>query len=376
MPKFQFAQNPFFLLSLLLVWAGLACQSPNRERAESSSAKKSAVDSSTTQSAASAEHNTAPKTAKPRAASIGADRMADQSLDGKQELAIASGRNLTLNTQLGRVSETCQVSAGQKGSRFVVIVKQWHLAPSVQTSDVPAEKLRDFNRKYPQAENQIAIYRMLENWVSLGQVKTVLVEGCQNGINRAFVERFNGWNLRALERRAQEADYASVLTHVGLKLEAKLGPIVDTVCADDDLLLRQHGLAFSDARGVVGFWTRLASAKSESDPSIRPYLMSVIDLYRLPPDTSIPQAKLRLKTELKEVINRIEAGFAARNQIMVNRALRASSSFPIILVVGGAHASDLKSRFEKSGVACAVVEPSGYPEKDDELLTSLRQLDL
>lgn len=275
---------------------------------------------------------------------------------------------LTPSDALGRVTDSC-ASPRKNNDRLVLLIKQWHPAPSVNTVAPVTGRERDLLKNIPQAENQIAIYNMLEGWVSRGLLRHVLVEGCGQGIGRGFETRFNGWNLRGLERRATLPDYASVITHVGLKLEAKLGPVVDTICADNDELIKAHSLAFSDARGVNGFLGRLSGANSD-DPIARSYLTSVIDIYRLPPSTTIEQAIAQLKTEMNEVIGRIQRGFEERNKVMVRRILDTPAR-PMALVVGGAHAPDLKARLEKEGVACAIIEPKGYRSEDDALLEQL-----
>ncbi|MCM2280719.1 MAG: hypothetical protein NDI61_02600 [Bdellovibrionaceae bacterium] len=310
-----------------------------------------------------------PKPANPEAAA----RLADQDAPKGNTTPIQGLATFSLSDAHGQIAETC--SAGKKDSpkkdngRFVLLIKQWHTAPGVNTVPKVAGRERDLLKSIPQAENQIAIYRMLENWIGQGLLRHVLVEGCGYGISRGFETRFNGWNLRALEKRAGRADYAAVITHIGLKLEAKLGPVLDTICADNDELIKAHNLAFSDGRGVAGFLTRLNGA-SDTDPKARSYLSSVIDIYRLPPSTTVEQAVTQLKTEMKDVIGRIQRGFEERNKVMLRKIL-SSPARPMALVVGGAHAPDLKARLEKEGVPCAVIEPNGYRSEDDELINQL-----
>ncbi len=300
-----------------------------------------------------------------------AARLVDQAASKPGGVAIDGLASFTLNDALGRTETTCS-SPRKNNGRFVLIVKQWHPAPSVDTVPKSPGRERDLLKGIPQAENQIAIYKMLGNWINQGLLRTVLVEGCGYGISRGFETRYNGWNLRGLEKRAGRPDYDSVITHVGLKLEAKLGSAVDTVCADSDELIRAHDLAFSDARGVAGFLSRLEGV-GDDDPKAKPHLASVIDIYRLPPGTTVPQAVAQLKAELKDVISRVQRGFEERNKIMVRKILGAPAR-PMALVVGGAHAPDLKSRLEKAGVACAIIEPKGYRGEDDELLAKLLAL--
>lgn len=297
-----------------------------------------------------------------------AAKLADLNLSETPATPVEGMSSLTLHSALGRVESTCS-SPKKNNSRIVFLVKQWHTAPGVNTVPKVTGRERDLLKGIPQAENQVAIYRILETWVGSGQLRTVLVEGCSQGISRSFESRFNGWNLRALERRSRQPDYASVITHAGLKLEAKFGQGVDTVCADSDELIKAHNLAFSDARGVTGFLSRLEGLNDE-DPKAKPYVMSVIDIYRLPPSTSVAQAVAQLQTELKDVIGRIHRGFEERNKVMVRR-ITSGPARPMALVVGGAHVPDLKARLEKEGVACTVIEPAGYRSEDDELLGRL-----
>jgi hypothetical protein len=298
--------------------------------------------------------------------------LADKTMQPGNDSSVTGLPTFQINSELGRVESTCATKGkgnGNGNGRFVLLMKQWHLSPNQITKpNVPGTE-RQLNKKIPQAENQIALYRMLETWISQDSLKTVLVEGCSRGISRGFETRYNGWNLRALEKRAADADYASVITHLGLKLEAKLGPVVDTVCADSGELIRAHNLAFSDARGVAGFLSRLEGASSD-DPKVRTYLMSVIDMYGLPPSTTTTEAITKLRGELKDVINRVQRGFEERNKLMVRKAMSGPAR-PMALIVGGAHAPDLKARLEKEGVGCAVITPVGYRSEDDELLSKL-----
>lgn len=270
-----------------------------------------------------------------------------------------------LSSSLGRVIDTCQptkAKAPRKDSRLVLILKQWHTSPGINTVPARPGGERAQHPNLPQAKNQTALYQLLDEWISTGLLRTVLVEGCEYGIARGFERRFNGWNLRALEKRATEPDYAAVITHLGLKLKAKLGPLVEVECADDDELIRAHDLAFSDARGVAGFLGRMAG-KSGDDPVARDFLARVIELYGLPPTTTVEEGVTRLREEFKSITERINNGFSQRNQVMLRHALRAPSR-PLALVVGGAHAADLKERLEKANAPCVVIEPVGYPEND------------
>jgi hypothetical protein len=266
-----------------------------------------------------------------------------------------------LDSQFGKVSARCAASDGKPR---VWIFKQWHANAALDTHD------RAKGKDLPQAANQAAIFRQLDRWVSAGKIGTVVAEGCAGELTRESQTRFNGWNAHELESESGKSGYADeIVSSVPLKLEARYGGRVRTLCGDTDALIRENLLAFSDARGIVGFLTRLEQHKN--DPvRAKTYLDGVIELYKLPADTSLQQSVVRLNTELRKAVARIHAAIDKRNESAM-RAILDSGAQQIAVVYGGMHAAGLKALLEKRGAACEVVEPAGYQNDEGALLEQL-----
>ena len=249
------------------------------------------------------------------------------------------------------------------------------MPPSVNTTDIESSK------KLPQYANQTAIYEQLNSWISAGKLKTIIAEGCggqstsHSNSEATFKTdvHFNGWDLAALKAASTSENYDSILTSVPLKLEAKYGDKIHTLCGDDEALIKKNSLAFSDARGELGFLTRLEQNQNNPDRA-KLYLDGVIELYRLPAGTTIAQAITRLKSELQKSVDQVEQGIQKRNEHLVDVISSAPRDSNIVVVFGGAHASGVESLLEKKQMNCTIVEPSGYQDDEDQLLQKLKEL--
>lgn len=263
---------------------------------------------------------------------------------------------------LGEVVARCGPGAGKKPVsaptaervQEVWVFKQWHLAPQVDTRDLARA------RALPQAANQASIYRQLDAWIRAKSLTTVLAEGCAGELTRKSDLRFNGWGIDELAKASADPGYAAdVVTHVPLKLEAKHGKALRTACADDLALMKENAMALSDARGIVGFMSRIEQHRN--DPArVKTYLEGVTRLYHLPAGSSPDAALARLGMELRNAIGRARAAIDRRNEIAVDAAL-ADPASRVALVFGGLHAEGIQALLEKKGVRCAIVEPVGYP---------------
>jgi hypothetical protein len=268
-----------------------------------------------------------------------------------------------LDPALGKVVARCKASPDQPPK--IWFFKQWHLAPSVDThAAAPANPL-------PQAANQTAIYRQLERWIAEKQIAEIYAEGCAGEIGKDSSLRFNGWDLSTLHEAAGKPGYAEIVASVPLKLEAKFGDGVRTVCGDDEALIKESNLAFSDARGTAGFLSRIVEYRSDSR-RLKTYLEGAIQLYKLPADTSVDAVIARLKKELRASLARVNELIARRNAKLVVRLSAAKSTAAVVF--GGIHARGTVELLDRAGVACAVVEPAGYQNGDVELLDRLDQL--
>lgn len=272
------------------------------------------------------------------------------------------GDGLQVDPKFAKVTDRCKT---KNPTKQVFLIKQWHLAPGVNTKDSPAKEL-------PQKENQTSIYKQIDRWVSAKKLHTLLAEGCSGEIDSNFNKAFNGWKYSDLKAKAASKNYPEIISHVPLKIEAKFGERINTICADDDGLIKETGLAFSDARGTLGFYSRISQYKNDSN-RVKPYLQSAIEVFKLPADTTSEQALVVLKKELQSSVSRIEKSLEMRNRKMVE-AIKAVKDKLQVLVVGGAHVSHIAQMLEKENIGCTMIEPKGYSQDEEKTLSSLRKL--
>lgn len=270
--------------------------------------------------------------------------------------------HLAVDPKYGSVVTQCRSGAGKKQ---VWIFKQWHLAPSVNTKNAAK------SRPIPQEKNQTAIYRLLNQWVENHLIHEIYAEGCSGELTDASSLSFNGWTLRDLKEKATESTYAEIVSHVPAKLEARFGDKLRTVCGDDEALIKSNNLAFSDARGALGFLTRISEYMNDST-RVKTYLEGVVELYHLPKKTTPKQAIARLKVELKSSVERIRGAIEKRNAVLVN-IIRSSSEPRVAVVFGGVHIAGVVKLLESYGIGCSVVNPVGYEDNESKLLEQLEE---
>jgi hypothetical protein len=274
--------------------------------------------------------------------------------------------SLAVDPKWAQVVGHCKTPA-RASKKEVWVFKQWHLAPSVDTHD------RARAAKLPQAVNQTALYRQLEAWITAKKIDALVAEGCSGELTRASALKINGWSMPELEAASRQPKYdKEVVGSVALKLEAKHGDALRTLCGDDEASMKESLLAFSDARGILGYMTRLEENR-DNPAKARNYLDGAIGLLKLPRDSTIDQVMPRLGSELKKAIERVHASLEKRNEKAVEAALSAPGN-RVALVFGGLHAAGIQKALEKKGVACTVVQPSGYQDDEAKLLQRLDSL--
>lgn len=277
-----------------------------------------------------------------------------------------------LDPKYGKIVATC--GSGTKGSSqsTVWFFKQWHLSPSVDTLSIEKSK------QLPQFENQNAIYRQLASWTEQGNLSAVIAEGCgsADGMLPSNL-KFNGWSLASLKEKSKSPDYDSILTSVPLKLAAKYGDTLHVYCGDDEGLAKKHALAFSDARGDIGFLKRLQQYKDNPEQE-KIYMDGVVETYHLSTRPTYNQAVKRLDDELKKAVSEADLYLQKRNAHLVEVIQHAMEKTPsgsnIAVVFGGAHAPGVKSLLEASGLQCKVVDPVGYNDDETQLFEKLKEL--
>lgn len=285
---------------------------------------------------------------------------------GKAKKANAPKKAFPSKVHLTKV-ESCKTPAGDdaaKDSRKkVMVLKQWHLAPTTST--------KGFKEKYPQEKNQTAIYKVLEEGVKRGELQLIVSEGCEGEINSEFKTPFNGWDYDSLKAQCFQKNYDKILTLVPLKIEAKYGDKIPTFCGDNEKLIQEGNLRLSNLRGWSGFFTRINEVKGDPE-KIRSYAESAADLLKLPKDTPTDKIIAEIKTRIKVELEGFNKSLADRNDDFV-KTLSNHDFSRAAIVVGGLHAEDLKEKLEKAGMACDIYEPPGYQREDESLIRAFEK---
>jgi hypothetical protein len=281
----------------------------------------------------------------------------------------ATSLQLQVDTQYGKVTQTCANANDKANTRLIMVIKQWHLPPSTNTY---LQISSGADIKHPQTKNQTSIYQQLDSWITenkaefnSNQVK-LFVEGCEGDIEQPDL-KFNGWMLSHLKLALSTGtNYDQITTHMGLKVFAKHGDVLqtqsDTICADHNELMKENDLAFSDARAAIGFLTRIEELKTNQKMrSI--YLEGAIETYKLSAKSTPDQVITGLKKELQRAEQNILKKINQRNQHLIQHIKKHSDkSSHAILVIGGAHADGLLELMNENKMSCAVIEPSGYED--------------
>ena len=239
----------------------------------------------------------------------------------------------------------------------ILIIKQWHLPPTTFT--------KSFKEKYPQERNQTAIYKQLNEEIKAKRIDLVVAEGCEGEIADGFKPAFNGWDLESLKAQAQTRGYEKILTNVPLKLEARHGANLLTLCGDNEALIQEGNLRLSNMRGWVGFLSRLGE-KGDAE-KLKLYGEAAATLLKEPKDTPPAELQAQIKTRLKEEIDLFRKSLSARNDSFV-KTFEGREFKTAALVIGGLHAADLKEKIRAAGYACEVLEPPGYVREDENLI--------
>jgi hypothetical protein len=264
--------------------------------------------------------------------------------------------------KLSKVIASCK--SPKKDAPYVYFFKQWHLGPNVDSQKNKGP--------YPQEKNLAAIYQQLDSWVEAGKLSKVIAEGCEGPLDSTSTLRINGWTVSDLEKAKANPDFSKIATSVPLKIEAKYGTRVDTLCGDSNALVKEQLLNFSDARGDAGYLSRIL--QYENDPiKIKPYLNDLIQLLNLPANTLAKEAEVAIEDDLKKTIQKIRATLQKRNEHLVESIL-ASKEKTIAVVFGGMHAEGVKALLEAKGLPCSIIEPIGYENDEALLLKQLEQL--
>ena len=250
-----------------------------------------------------------------------------------------------------------------KDAKKVMLIKQWHLAPTNIT--------KSFKEKYPQEKNQTAIYQSLNDLVKKKKLQIVVGEGCEGEIDSNFKTAFNGWDFESLQKQSHTKAYPRIVTHVPLKLEVRHGDKLLTLCGDSDKQIQEGNLRISNLRGWIGFWSRLSEHKTDPD-KLKLYSEAAADLMKVPKETSLEELQTKIKERIKQELELFQKSLDERNTSFV-KALEGREFDTAAIVVGGLHASDLKEKLQAAGFACDVFEPVGYIQQEEKLIQEFQK---
>lgn len=238
----------------------------------------------------------------------------------------------------------------------ITIIKQWHLAPGKDASDVEASK------KLPQYLNQVEIYKLLET--KIHEKPVIVAEGCEGNLNEE--EKFNGWSIIDLKAKVKDPDYVHIMAPVFMKIKAKY-PQSTVVCGDKVDDIEKNKLAFSDLRGFAGYYERLIGSKNRPEVFDR-YKRS---LNELAGKVLADPVEFARKESLK-ALNRSKNLIHSRNNSFYEVA-RKHKEKDIYIIIGGIHTEHLSQLFNNDGIAHEVITPKGYSEVDQELYATLEK---
>lgn len=250
-------------------------------------------------------------------------------------------------------------------TKKVLILKQWHLPPTTVT--------KGFKEKYPQEQNQTALFRYLEDAVKQQDVQLIVGEGCEGPINAEFKGVFNGWDYASLHAQAFQKNYSKFITQVPLKIEAKYGDKIETICGDNEALIQEGNLRLSNLRGWTGFLSRLREQGSADSQKTKPYAESAAELLKVPKDTATEKLISLIKERIKQDIEAFKNSLNERNDLFVE-TLKQQDFKKAAVVIGGLHAQDLKEKLKSAELDCEVLEPPGYKSTDEKLIQEFERL--
>lgn len=261
---------------------------------------------------------------------------------------------------LTKVGSCTNTDAAKK----VLIIKQWHLAPTTVTKGFPKER-------YPQERNQTAIYQMLSNQVKTQKLQLVVSEGCEGEINGEFTPTFNGWDYGSLKKVSQTKGYEKILTLIPLKLEARWDDKVRTLCGDNEKLIKEGNVRLSNLRGWFNFSARLK--ENYVDDRGQLYAHAAAELLKVPKETPIPEILKQINGRVKEELAAFRKTLQDRNDSFV-QVLQSQEFETAAVVIGGLHADDLKDKVEAAGLGCEVLEPPGYQREAEQLVLDFEKI--
>ena len=231
------------------------------------------------------------------------------------------------------------LKAKDKSKPTVVLLGQWHLLSTQKTLDIKESK------NLPQFPNQKAIYLILKDWISKGQLSEVIAEGCEGEIDEKFSLNFNGWDYKKLKSLSHEDSYADVMTSVPLKTEVLFGNSVKTMCGDNSVLIKKHQMIMSDLQGFAGFYFRLKEAKEKSNTrGFLAYQRALEEASK----TKIKDPIHYCRNKLHTLLEKEKVVLEKRNEHFL-KVISRNHFLKSAVVIGYRHLAGLKKLLEKKG---------------------------
>ena len=254
-----------------------------------------------------------------------------------------------------------------KSDKIIYFVKQWHVAPAVDTTKIESSK------KLPQFKSQSEIFSAITELVAEKEIDTAIAEGCEGEINSKFKEAFNGWTFDRLSKELENKEFKSILTSVLLKAEVKFSEQLKTFCGDDLSQIKRAELALSDLRGDMGYWQKIV--ENEKNPAkLKVYLDGVIEALKLPSTTDAATALVALKKDVASSFKMFSEANTARDSALIKVIKNVDSKKPILVVYGGLHADDIKEKLQAEKWNCEVYEPKSYKNNEEKLLDDFKKI--
>ena len=263
----------------------------------------------------------------------------------------------------GLLTKVGACKAAAKEAPMVMVVKQWHLPPKTVT--------KGFKEKYPQEKNQSAIYLALADKIKNKKLDIVVSEGCEGEINGEFTGVFNGWDIESLRGQSQRKGYDRILTLIPMKLEARYGAKVQTVCGDNEKLVQEGNVRVSNMRGWAGFYTRLTEPSTDEEKK-KLFTEAAAELLKMSKDTPAEELLPKIKEKLGAELELFNKSLTDRNDFMV-KALEGKTFKTAAIVIGGLHVDDLKTKLETAGFNCELFEPTGYAREEEDLIKDFQK---
>ncbi|MCT4641839.1 MAG: hypothetical protein N4A33_06025 [Bacteriovoracaceae bacterium] len=220
----------------------------------------------------------------------------------------------------------------------VVLIKQWHLAPDIDTSNIEQSKI------LPAYRNQIEIYSYLKKKI-INKKINYYAEGCAGRTKQSYARSYNGWTLESLKAIAREKR-EKTLAPIGMKLLSMYGQKFNHICPENKEELIQHQKSFNE---LIRYHSLYSKFKESLNPKVE---------------------KLRLK--ILQLIAQFEYFIKVRNDRFIESIKRTSGDDNYV-VIGGLHIKDLAQKLKKEGYIVDIVTPKNYVDEDDILLDKLKQ---